>query len=143
MRVLSTVTGHEDLVAHPEHIPSCAQVLKSEVLPPRATVLDVGCGTGLLCEALAGSASSVTGCDASAGMVEVFRQKLQRIGAPQNIRVVQADLTAADPLGDQRFDVVTSVMTLHHLPDIPGEWETHSRIPPVFAGPSIALMRSI
>lgn len=44
-------------------------------LPPNATVLDIGCGTGLpISKALLDEGLNVYGIDASASMVQIFRQ---------------------------------------------------------------------
>lgn len=43
----------------------------------RQSILDLGCGTGLLCNAYAGNNHDVTGVDPSCAMLEVGRQKEQ------------------------------------------------------------------
>ncbi|MEC3953073.1 class I SAM-dependent methyltransferase [Nocardia sp. CDC153] len=46
-------------------------------LPPRAKVLDVGCGTGRpTAEVLAAAGHDVTGCDVSPGMIEIARAQV-------------------------------------------------------------------
>lgn len=77
--------------------------------------LDYGCGTGLLSFPLKDALGHITLKDSSAGMLEVLREKiaLQDI---TNMSVRQADLTA-EPLPDERYDLIYSAMTLHHIPD--------------------------
>jgi cyclopropane fatty-acyl-phospholipid synthase-like methyltransferase len=76
-------------------------------------VLDFGCGTGLLTLALQPLVRSVTGADASSGMLDVLRQKVQA----QGLANVETVLLAPDvPLSlDGRFHLIVSSMTLHHV----------------------------
>ena len=82
------------------------------------SILEYGCGTGLLGFALQPAAGHVTLADTSAGMLEVLRGKIAATGAA-NMASLRLDLLA-DPLPEGRFDLVCSLMTLHHIPDTPG-----------------------
>ncbi len=77
--------------------------------------LDYGCGTGLLSFPLRKELGHITLKDSSAGMLEVLREKIAAQGVG-NMTVRQADLTAG-PLPEERYDLVYSAMTLHHIPD--------------------------
>ncbi|WP_136035509.1 class I SAM-dependent methyltransferase [Microbacterium sp. K35] len=81
-----------------------------------ARVLDVGCGDGLLLQKLAGRASQVTGIDPDAAALSRARERF-----PQSspVRLIHGDLLTSPDLEGQRFDLVTCVATLHHLPLIP------------------------
>ena len=68
-------------------------------------VLDLGCGTGLLCDAYAGQGHEVTGVDPSAAMLEMARRKPH--GA--KIEWVQSPAELYD--SESRFDLV--IMTGH------------------------------
>lgn len=81
-------------------------------------ILEYGCGTGLLGFALQPQAGHVTLADTSEGMLEVLRGKIAATGA-ENMAPLRLDLLA-DPLPEARFDVVCSLMTLHHIPDTEG-----------------------
>ncbi len=79
---------------------------------PGARILDVGCGTGLLTQAIAEKHSSceVIGIDASRPMIEVAHRK--RAGGRISYRqAVAEDL----PFGDGDFDIVTSALFFHHV----------------------------
>ena len=77
-------------------------------------VLDVGCGGGLLAEALARAGAAVTAIDLAPGMIEVARLHAREAGLDIDYRVVAADeLQRATPQG---FDVVTCMEMLEHVP---------------------------
>ena len=48
-------------------------------------------------------------------MLEVLRRKIEANGA-RNVAALRLDL-AVDPLPEARFDLVMSLLTLHHVPD--------------------------
>lgn len=79
-------------------------------------VLDVGCGTGTLAIALKSrvGAGEVHGIDASPEMVEVATEKAAKAGTPVDFQVAPIE---ALPFPDGSFDLVTSSLMLHHLPD--------------------------
>jgi 2-polyprenyl-6-hydroxyphenyl methylase / 3-demethylubiquinone-9 3-methyltransferase len=80
-----------------------------------ARVLDVGCGGGLLCEALARAGAEVTGIDLAPGMIEVARLHAAAQNLQIDYRLTDAQhLAAAAPGG---FDIVTCMEMLEHVPD--------------------------
>ena len=80
-----------------------------------ARVLDVGCGGGLLAEALARAGAQVTAIDLAPGMIEVARLHALEQKLEIDYRVVAAEAVAvADPAG---FDVVTCMEMLEHVPE--------------------------
>jgi 2-polyprenyl-3-methyl-5-hydroxy-6-metoxy-1,4-benzoquinol methylase len=82
-------------------------------LPPAGgRALDLGCGTGRHSVLLAGRFTHVDAIDLSLPMIEIARAKRPR----PNIAYRQADLMQAAGSGD--YDLVLSVMTLHHVPDL-------------------------
>ncbi len=73
--------------------------------------MDFGCGTGLLSYNLTDIAQKIVGIDNSPKMVEEFNKKspnLQKIKAYASLKDI-----------DERFDLIVSSMTFHHIPDIP------------------------
>lgn len=88
-------------------------------LRPEMRALEYGCGTGLVSFALAERLGDITLADLSRGMLDVVEQKIAQAAprtAGRTLRALQLDLTT-DPLPDERFDLVHSSMTLHHVPD--------------------------
>lgn len=81
-----------------------------------ARLLEYGAGTGLVTQALADAVGPVTLADTSTGMREVLQAKIDA-GLIPDARVWDLDLTT-DPVPDERFDVIVTVMTLHHIPDL-------------------------
>jgi len=79
------------------------------------TVLDYGCGTGLLSFPLRDELGPITMADSSAGMLAVLKEKIAAQGVT-NTTAQKLDLLA-DPLPAQRFDLIYTAMTLHHIPD--------------------------
>ena len=80
-----------------------------------ARVLDVGCGGGLLCEALFHAGAKVTGVDLADGMVEVARLHAAEQSLPIEYRV--ADAESLLPTHAGQFDVVTCMEMLEHVPN--------------------------
>jgi ubiquinone/menaquinone biosynthesis C-methylase UbiE len=86
-------------------------------LARRPRALEFGAGTGLLSFALAADLGSALLVDTSAGMLEVAARKADAAGAG-HLRTRVADLLAA-PLDEPPFDLVYSLLALHHVADTP------------------------
>lgn len=78
-------------------------------------VLDVGCGGGLLTEALAEAGAVVTGVDLAPGMIEVARLHAAERGVAIDYRAASAEDLVAQRTPP--FDVVTCMEMLEHVPD--------------------------
>jgi 2-polyprenyl-6-hydroxyphenyl methylase/3-demethylubiquinone-9 3-methyltransferase len=78
-------------------------------------VLDVGCGGGLLTEALAKSGAEAVGIDLAAASIEVARQHAQAQSTAVDYRVVTAEELAREQ--PQGFDLVCCLEMLEHVPD--------------------------
>ncbi len=86
-------------------------------------VLDVGCGGGLLAESLARRGALVTAIDMSAGMIDVARLHALDSGLSIDYRLVSAEQLATEllpPPGLARFDVITCMEMIEHVPDPAG-----------------------
>ncbi|MCX7063649.1 MAG: class I SAM-dependent methyltransferase [Proteobacteria bacterium] len=79
------------------------------------SAMEYGAGTGLLSFELADELGSILLTDSSIGMLDVARSKVAASGASR-MAVRALDLTQ-DPLPMERFDIIYSMMTLHHVPD--------------------------
>ena len=78
-------------------------------------VLDVGCGGGILAEAMADAGAEVTGIDLSEKALGVARLHLLESGRKVEYHLIAAEELAAEMAG--AFDVVTCMEMLEHVPD--------------------------
>lgn len=77
--------------------------------------LEYGCGTGLLGFALQPYVGQITLADSSPGMLSTLDEKIAASGT-SNLRSLKLDLMT-DPLPVERYDLVCSLMTFHHIDD--------------------------
>ena len=77
--------------------------VRSQLPPPPARVLEVGCGAGELARTLAASGWRVTAIDPQAPEGELF---------------VQATIEEVDTADYEPFDAAVAVLSLHHVEDI-------------------------
>lgn len=85
---------------------------KVEVAHPH--VLDVGCGGGILSEALARCGAQVTGIDLSQVAIEVAQRHAQEQGLEIEYRYQSAEALAEEM--PESFDIVTCLEMLEHVP---------------------------
>src|SRR5690349_11117165 len=82
-------------------------------LSTKMKALEYGCGTGLLSFALQSDLGQITLADTSPGMLDVLKKKIADAGV-MNMHPVRLDLTS-DPLPSERYDLIYSLMVLHHI----------------------------
>lgn len=78
-------------------------------------VLDVGCGGGILSEAMARSGAQVTGIDLADKSLKIAKLHGLESGVKVEYRKVPAEQLAAEQPG--QYDVVTCMEMLEHVPD--------------------------
>ncbi|HUW25061.1 MAG TPA: bifunctional 2-polyprenyl-6-hydroxyphenol methylase/3-demethylubiquinol 3-O-methyltransferase UbiG [Gallionella sp.] len=79
------------------------------------TVLDVGCGGGILSESMAGLNANVSGIDLADKALQVAKLHLLESGRHVNYRKITVEQLAAEQPG--HYDVVTCMEMLEHVPD--------------------------
>ncbi|VAW93601.1 3-demethylubiquinol 3-O-methyltransferase @ 2-polyprenyl-6-hydroxyphenyl methylase [hydrothermal vent metagenome] len=81
------------------------------------TVIDVGCGGGILSESMAKAGAKVTGIDMGKAPLNVAKLHALELGSDIKINYLQS--TAEDMATNhaQKFDVVTCLEMLEHVPD--------------------------
>ena len=78
-------------------------------------ILDVGCGGGILAEALGSLGANVTGIDASENTIGVAKSHSKKVGS--DVKFLQntiEEFRSSNP--DERFDVITCLEMLEHVP---------------------------
>jgi 2-polyprenyl-6-hydroxyphenyl methylase/3-demethylubiquinone-9 3-methyltransferase len=91
-----------------------------------ATVVDVGCGGGLLAESLARAGARVTAIDLAPTMIDVARLHAAGAGLDIDYRLQSVEALAAEREGS--FDVVTCMEMLEHLPEPAGAVDALARL---------------
>jgi len=81
------------------------------------SVLDVGCGGGILSEPLARLGARVTGLDPAPTNIAVARLHAERAGLAVDYR--QETVEALRDRGES-FDIVLAMEVVEHVPDVPG-----------------------
>ncbi|MDX2204621.1 MAG: bifunctional 2-polyprenyl-6-hydroxyphenol methylase/3-demethylubiquinol 3-O-methyltransferase UbiG [Hyphomicrobiaceae bacterium] len=79
------------------------------------SLLDIGCGGGLVCEPLARLGATVTGLDPGVENIEVARRHADAQGLAVSYRAGTAEELAAEGAA---FDVVCCLEVVEHVPDV-------------------------
>jgi 2-polyprenyl-6-hydroxyphenyl methylase/3-demethylubiquinone-9 3-methyltransferase len=96
----------------------CAQyALDTNSLKPfkGLSVLDIGCGGGLVCEPMARLGADVTGIDADSNAIAVAKNHAAQSGLEIDYRPASTDGLIAS---DKRYDVVLALEIVEHVADV-------------------------
>ncbi len=78
-------------------------------------ILDVGCGGGILAEAMAARGAEVIGIDLADKALKVAQLHKLEVGSTVDYRLISAEAMAAE--APASFDIVTCMEMLEHVPD--------------------------
>ena len=100
-------------------------ILSAVAERPRARVLDVGCGDGLLLEKLTTYAGELVGLEPD---TETARRASDRLAGLPHARVLTESFT--DHIPEQPYDVIVFVASLHHMDLAPTLIKTRDLLSP-------------
>jgi len=91
--------------------------IAAQVDLPHATVLDVGCGGGLLAEGMANRGAKVSGIDRSPKALTVARLHAEQTNT--DVEYIENDAESWAKSHANHYDAVTCLEVLEHVPDVP------------------------
>lgn len=91
------------------------RLVREAALPPGGTVLDAGCGPGLVASAMLAAGFRVVGVDLSREMIERARRRCEAFG--ERARFVQSSVFDEPVAALGPFDGAISRYVLHHVQD--------------------------
>lgn len=100
------------LFSNPWRVPYFQRILKQKLDKSEKSLLDVGCGGGLLAEELALMGFDVTGIDLSEKLIKVARTHALQSGLNVNYLIGDGDKL---PFDDETFEVVACCDVLDHI----------------------------
>ncbi len=113
---LNSMAGYYDLLTPAEKSRLRQKQIKMASLKEGETILEVGCGTGVLsvlAKLAVGEKGKVTGTDIAEKMIHKAKTKAIKYKLDIDFRIASIDQL---PFPDKHFDVVLSSMMFHHLP---------------------------
>jgi demethylmenaquinone methyltransferase/2-methoxy-6-polyprenyl-1,4-benzoquinol methylase len=111
----SSAASYDQLYSHEQNM-KIEAALTATKIEEFDTVLDVGCGTGLLFEHVGGSAKLLVGIDASLGLLKVADERAKRLPLRAPVYLIRADADHL-PLRKKVFDKAFAVTVLQNMPN--------------------------
>jgi 2-polyprenyl-3-methyl-5-hydroxy-6-metoxy-1,4-benzoquinol methylase len=100
-----------------ERAKTVADAIKKYVsLSKDMNAYEYGCGTGLLSFNLFPYLKNIRLADSSEGMLKVLEEKVRKNNI-DNMAIEKIDLTVESPSNLETYDIIYTLMTLHHIPD--------------------------
>ena len=98
------------------HAAKIRKQIVREFVKPGMSVLDIGCGTGLLIEDSAKAGAVVKGIDISDGMLKVAQKRIEKSGLQDKISIYNAGVVEIDALfPENSFDLIVSTLVFSEL----------------------------
>ncbi len=91
------------------------QIIQQRIALAGKKVVDIGCGGGILSEALARTGANVTGIDMNKAAIDVA--KLHLLESQQTVRYEHLTAEALAAQEPEQYDVITCLEMLEHVPD--------------------------
>jgi ubiquinone/menaquinone biosynthesis C-methylase UbiE len=90
-------------------------VVQASLVKDNDSVLDLGCGTGLLSLKFLKKADClIQGVDSSSEMLKIFKNKIKKLNLSKNI-TCQLENAERLTFKNNSFDIIASTVTLHHV----------------------------
>ena len=116
IRHYDVLAGAYDSLYGDEQKAKIGSILKSLRLMRGGTVLDVGCGTGLLMEYIAGRVDHLVGVDLSSNSLRVAVERSRRLGITEKVSLIRADADFL-PFKDDVFSLIFALTLLQNIPE--------------------------
>jgi ubiquinone/menaquinone biosynthesis C-methylase UbiE len=118
MRLLESAPARYDVGMRVLTLGKVAQireiVAEAAVPAPGAMVLEIGCGTGALTQALVARGAQVTAIDQNPEMLEQARSRLANT-AGQAVRFIERTASEIDAFADESYDAVAASLSLSEM----------------------------
>lgn len=103
---------------HVERAKAVADAIKDSIkINKDWHIADFGCGTGLLGFNFIEDVKQITMIDVSQNMLDILKGKIESLNI-KNMKILKLDIFNTDNLPIERFDLIVSLMTFHHIQDI-------------------------
>lgn len=91
------------------------EIIRGLNLPKEISVMEFGCGTGLISLNYKDIFDKITMIDSSEGMIHIVNEKIKESNS-SNMKTFCMDFTKGER-PEEKFDFIYNSMVLHHIPD--------------------------